>query len=117
MIRTYLLLICVCFFSFSYGQIGGRYTYQFLNLVSSPRQAALGGTYVTGYNDDPTSALLNPATINIAMDNQLAVNFVNYIADVNYGSVAYARSFGENKRYFMQVLPISIMEVLMVLMN
>lgn len=100
MIRTYLLLICVCFFSFGYGQIGGRYTYQFLNLVSSPRQAALGGTYVTGYNDDPTSALLNPATINIAMDNQLAVNFVNYIADVNYGSVAYAKGFGENNKVF-----------------
>lgn len=81
----------------TYSQIGGRYTYQFLNLVSSPRQAALGGKYVTGYNQDPTSAMLNPATINSEMDNQLAVNYVNYIADVNYGSLGYAKSFGLNE--------------------
>ncbi|WP_130287689.1 type IX secretion system protein PorQ [Aquimarina brevivitae] len=96
---TILFLFVISLQSLS-AQIGGRYTYQFLNLVSSPRQAALGGKYVTGYNMDPTSALLNPATINLDMHNQLAVNYVNYIADVNYGSVAYARAFGEKKRMF-----------------
>lgn len=83
-----------------YSQIGGRYTYQFLNLVSSPRQAALGGKNVTGYDYDPTSALFNPASINAEMENQLSVNYVNYIADVNYGTVGYAKAFGEKKRIF-----------------
>ncbi|GAA4114160.1 type IX secretion system protein PorQ [Aquimarina addita] len=69
-------------------------------MVSSPRQAALGGKYVTGYNDDPTSAILNPASIQLQMDNQLAVNYVNYIADVNYGSVSYAKAFGAKERVF-----------------
>ena len=32
------------------GQIGGRATYQFLNLVNDPRQAALGGKVVTNYD-------------------------------------------------------------------
>ncbi|WP_348637339.1 type IX secretion system protein PorQ [Aquimarina sp. 2201CG14-23] len=100
MMRNYIFLVIVLFTTLSYSQIGGRYTYQFLNLVSSPRQAALGGKYVTGYNMDPTSAMLNPASINIEMDNQLAVNYVNYIADVNYGSVSYAKAFGEKKRVF-----------------
>ena len=95
-----IFLVVVLFTAFSYSQIGGRYTYQFLNLVSSPRQAALGGKYVTGYNNDPTSAMLNPASINVEMDNQLAVNYVNYIADVNYGSVSYAKALGKKNRVF-----------------
>ncbi len=71
-------------------QIGGRYTYQFLNLTTSPRMAALGGKVITNYDYDPSQGLVNPASINPAMDNQLSVNYVNYIGDVNYGSVAYA---------------------------
>lgn len=74
----------------SYAQIGGKGTYQFLNLVNSPRQAALGGKVITGYDYDPTMGLYNPATINPMMDNQLSVNYVNYFADVNYGTASYA---------------------------
>lgn len=71
-------------------QLGGRGTYQFLNLVSSPRQAALGGKIITNYDYDPDSALYNPATINYRMDKQLSANYVNFLADINYGSVSYA---------------------------
>lgn len=71
-------------------QIGGRATYQFLNLVNSPRMAALGGKVVTNYDYDPTQGLFNPASINPAMDNQLSLNYTNYIGDVNYGTAAYA---------------------------
>ena len=73
-----------------WGQLGGRATYQFLNLVSSPKQAALGGKVLTDYSYDPTSALFNPATINADMDNQLSLNYVNYLADINYGTASYA---------------------------
>ena len=44
-------------------QIGGESTYQFLNLMSSPRQAALGGKVITNVDYDVTQALYNPATI------------------------------------------------------
>lgn len=71
-------------------QVGGRSTYQFLNLVNSPRQAALGGKTVTNYDYDPTQALFNPASINPEMDNQLSLNYSNYIGDINYGTAAYA---------------------------
>lgn len=71
-------------------QIGGRATYQFLNLVNSPRMAALGGKVVTNYDYDPTQGLFNPASINPAMDNQVSLNYTNYIGDVNYGTAAYA---------------------------
>lgn len=71
-------------------QIGGRSTYQFLNLVNSPRQAALGGKVITNYDYDPMQGLYNPAAINPEMDNQFSMNYVNYFADVNYGTAAYA---------------------------
>ena len=73
-----------------YSQIGGQSTYQFLNLVNNPRQAALGGKVVTNYDYDPTQALFNPASINPEMDNQLSLNYTNYIGDVNYGTATYA---------------------------
>lgn len=71
-------------------QVGGQSAYQFLNLVNNPRMAALGGKVLTNYDYDPIQAIWNPAAINPAMDNQLSLNYTNYIGDVNYGTAAYA---------------------------
>lgn len=71
-------------------QVGGQSTYQFLNLINNPRMAALGGKVVTNYDYDPIQAIWNPASINPEMDNQLSLNYTNYIGDVNYGTAAYA---------------------------
>lgn len=76
---------------YTWSQIGGRYTYQFLNLTTDTRQAALGGKAPTVSDYDTGSAFLNPATINPEMHNQVQVNYVNYLADLNYGTAAYAR--------------------------
>ena len=81
-------------------QIGGKYTYEFLNLVSSPRQAALGGKVYTNIDWDVSQVLHNPAAINSEMDGKLALNFVNYFADITYGSVAFAKSFSDKKHLF-----------------
>ena len=86
-IAVFLLILTTAAAS---AQIGGRYTYQFLNLVNSPRQAALGGKVVTNYDWDPSQALYNPASINPEMDNQFQLNYVNYFDDVNYGTASYA---------------------------
>jgi len=90
MIRKLVFLFALCFATATYAQVGGRATYQFLNLVNSPRQAALGGKVVTNYDYDPTQGLFNPASINWEMDNQLSVNFVDYLGDVSYGTASYA---------------------------
>lgn len=84
------LLLASFFTTTLLAQVGGKTTYQFLNLVNSPRQAALGGKVITNYDYDPTQALFNPASINPEMDNQLSLNYNNYIGDVSYGSAAYA---------------------------
>lgn len=74
-------------------QIGGNATYQFLNLVNNPRMAALGGKVITNHDYDPIQAIWNPASINVEMDKQLSLNYTNYIADINYGTAAYAHAF------------------------
>jgi len=83
-----------------YAQLGGSSTYQFLNLVNSPRQAALGGKTITNFDYDVTQGLYNPATINSDMHNQLAVNFSNYLGDVSYGTAAYAHTWDRRLQTF-----------------
>ena len=87
-------IFSLCFFLITsnsiFAQIGGNSTYQFLNLISSPRQAALGGKVITNVDYDVTQALYNPATINPEMDNELALNYVNHFGDIRFGTAAYA---------------------------
>ena len=97
--KLYLFfLFSVC--AVSYGQIGGKYTYQFLNLVTSPRQAALGGKTITIYDDDVNQANFNPATINADMDNHLALNYGSYFGEVSYGSASYAYTYDRHLQTF-----------------
>jgi len=98
------LAVAVIIFFFSIAkvqaQLGGESTYQFLNLMSSPRQAALGGKVLTNVDYDVTQALFNPATINVDMDNQLAINYSNYLGDISYGTAAYAYTVDRRTQTF-----------------
>ena len=90
--KTYVLLSfsLILISAFSYGQIAGESTYQFLNIPSSPRQLALGGKNITIQDDDVSSGIFNPSSINQGMDNMLSVNYFTYFSDISYGSLAYA---------------------------
>ena len=90
MLRKIVLFFCLLICTSFYAQVGGETTYQFLNLVSSPRQAALGGKVFTNVDYDVTQGLFNPATINVEMDNQLAVNYTSYMGGISYGTASYA---------------------------
>jgi hypothetical protein len=93
-----IFLFSVC--TVSYSQIGGKYIYQFLNLVTSPRQAALGGKTITIYDDDVNQAHYNPATINPEMDNHLALNYGSYFGEVTYGTASYAYTYDRHLQTF-----------------
>jgi len=97
--KRYLLLILL-YTTLSFSQIGGKYTYQFLNLVTSPRQAALGGKVITLYDYDVNQAIFNPATINPEMDNHLSANYGNYYGEVAYGTAAYAYTWDRHVQTF-----------------
>ena len=84
----------------SFGQIGGKSIYQFLNLVTSPRQAALGGKVITFYDSDVNQAHFNPANINPEMDNKLSLNYGSLFSDVTYGTASYAYTYDRHVQTF-----------------
>jgi len=98
--KKLLIFILFSFCTVSYSQIGGKYIYQFLNLVTSPRQAALGGKTITIYDEDVNQALYNPATINPEMDNHLALNYGSYFGEISYGTASYAYTYDRHLQTF-----------------
>lgn len=95
---TFLSLFFTVFTAYS--QVGGESVYRFLNLVSSPRQAALGGKVITFYDYDVNQPLYNPASINEEMNGRLAVNYANYLGDVTYGTASYAYTHDKHVNTF-----------------
>lgn len=76
-----------------YSQSESGTSYAFLNLPFSARSIAMGGNFLSIYDDDIGLALGNPSLISNAMHNQIQFNFVDYFSDINYGSVSYGRNF------------------------
>jgi hypothetical protein len=77
----------------SLAQIGGNGTYQFLNLPVSARVSSLGGNLISVKDNDLNVALTNPSLLTDSMNNNVALSYINYFANVNYGYAAYAKHF------------------------
>lgn len=93
---TYLLILMSCLQVFSQA---GQGVYQFLNLPVSSRLAALGGTNVSLRDNDLNFAFQNPSLLTAEMHNVVGLNMANYLADIQFGSAVYSRTFG-TKNYF-----------------
>jgi len=93
--QKYYLAFLLCLTVFvGKAQIGGEYTYQFLELTNSARIAALGGSQSAILDStDLNLPYNNPASLHKSMQDKVLVNYVNYLSDVNYGYVSYAKSF------------------------
>lgn len=100
MFKKYILFLFFLVNTFSFGQVGGKSVYQFLDLVTSPRQAALGGKLITIYDSDVNQALFNPATINEKMDNHLSLNYGSLFGEITYGTASYAYTFDRRTQTF-----------------
>jgi hypothetical protein len=87
---TIFLLLLSAFVS---AQVGGRATYQFLNVVNSPRISALGGYAIAIDESDLEMAYFNPALLSKDNDQTLSLNYTDYFRDINYGFVGYAKDF------------------------
>ncbi len=73
-----------------FAQIGGNNTFEFLNLNSAARVAALGGNAIATRADDVSLVSANPSQLMPSMNKQLGLSFVSYLAGIKYGDVAYA---------------------------
>jgi len=93
--KLHLIIICLSFYQLTKAQFGGESTYDFLNLTNSAKIGALGGTNVSISDEigDLNFVFHNPALLKPDMSKALVLNYVPYIADINYGYVAYAQDF------------------------
>jgi len=73
------------------GQIGGRYTYEFLGNPQSARLTALGGSLITIADQDISLAAANPALLSDTSHNQISINHNFAFADGSNGYLGYAR--------------------------
>ncbi len=89
----FTLITSGCFQLFSQA---GRGVYQFLDLPVSSRLAAMGGTNVSLNDNDLNFAFQNPSLLTSEMSNIVGLNMANYLADIQFGSAIYSRSFGCN---------------------
>jgi hypothetical protein len=90
LIRVFLILL-LCSNSLT-AQTGGDNTYEFLNLTSSARVAALGNVLVNALDDDINLAQQLPSLNHAGMNGQFSANFTNYYAGVSFGSLVYGFS-------------------------
>ncbi len=95
-----------CFSLVVSGQSGGDNIFDFLSLPPSARVGALGGKQISVYDNDLNFVHSNPSLLNGSMSNNLALNYINYLADINYYYLTYARTlehygnFGVGLQYF-----------------
>lgn len=66
-------------------QIGGLFTYEFLNFAPSARVAALGGAQIAVLDDDVNMAAFNPAVLNPLMHQQLSFSHAFHLGGIQYG--------------------------------
>ncbi len=84
-------LFLIVFTASASAQLGGNNTYEFLNLPISARVSALGGNLISVKDNDLNVSLINPSLLSDSMNNNVALSYINYFADINYGYVAYAK--------------------------
>jgi hypothetical protein len=73
-----------------YAQIGGNGIYKFLDLSNSARISALGGKNVSLNDNDLNMAVSNPALLTEGTNQNIALNYVRYYANINYGYAGYS---------------------------
>lgn len=88
--RLFIFFILTGLSTASLAQVGGSSTYNFLNLTTSARTAALGGRMVSSANGDLSGVWQNPALLTSDMHQNLVLSYNNLFAGAGYGYAAYA---------------------------
>lgn len=74
-------------------QLGGERVYGFMNLPSSSRATAIGGSLITVKDKDVSLAFQNPSLLNSGMHNRFSASHVIYFAGTNFGTFNFVRSY------------------------
>ena len=97
-----LLLLPLSIFSIvtAFSQIGGNYTFAFLQQSPSARQTALGKSQIALRDDDIAFAYQNPALLNSSMHNALSYNHDFLLGKISTGYFGYGYALDKLKMTF-----------------
>lgn len=76
-----------------HAQLGGQQVFRILDIPSSARIAALGGSPVAVVDNDLNLGLFNPGLLNGSMGKQVTLSYLPYMAGINIGYAGYAHHF------------------------
>lgn len=77
----------------SFAQIGGRHSFEFLNVPVSARLAALGGVNVSEAGRDVTLFMTNPSLLTDTLEDRASAGYQFYVADAGQAVFSYAHKF------------------------
>lgn len=69
--------------------------FRFLRIEPSARAAAMGGSFAAVYSADVNALFYNPAALNEDMHGGLSLSYLNHLAGLNAGFLAYSRTVGD----------------------
>lgn len=102
-LKTYITAFISIIYVSSISAQDGEKVYRFLDLPSSVRADALGGTNISAIENDLSLVFQNPAALGKEMDMNVNVNFMSYIADVKVGSAIFGKSIRDNNSFAVGV--------------
>ena len=86
--KSFVLASLILFAS----SVSAQNTYDFLRLDTSPRAAAVAGSYVAN-NDDPNVIFYNPAGLNLLKGSPASFSFLKYLMDINVASFSLSKDY------------------------
>lgn len=84
-----LMLPAMLLSSLLHAQIGGRESFQFLNVPVNARLAALGGSNISYNNGDVNWINYNPAALDSVASHAIGINYVNFFGETRYSQLTY----------------------------
>jgi hypothetical protein len=92
--RRYIVICLLCIISgVSYAQLGGRQSFEFLNVPNNARLAGLGGVNVSLADRDVNFFSSNPSLLGDTLGGFASASYQFYVADVGQASATYAHKF------------------------
>ncbi len=85
---TYLILLLILIA----GTQKAQTAYEFLRVETSPRAAAMAGSFVSNI-DDPNVIFYNPAGIGLLEGKPASFSFLKHLLDINSASLSYSQFF------------------------
>jgi hypothetical protein len=93
-LKAAILTLSVLFtYTFSSGQIGGKRSFEFLNIPIDTRLSALGSVNVSLSDWDVNHFITNPASLNREMQGQASFRHSFYYGGIQLNQLTYAHNF------------------------